>query len=83
MAVVLSGVTEYAYGHYLFTASFPNRELKCRHCDMCQTDDSMRKRDICILTHEILYDVNTIGARCPLTFTEGNDDGAEIPTTEG
>ena len=36
---------------------------------------SMRMRERCILTEEILYDIGAIGSSCPMTFTEDENDG--------
>lgn len=70
-----SGVQRYTVGTVTVSNGFPNDEMRCKWCRFCHTDDSMRKRERCIITEELLYDINFIGTRCPMTFTKEANHG--------
>lgn len=69
------GVLRYTRGMVTVKIGFPNGEKKCKWCAFCRSDPSMRARERCILTEEILYDIGAIGSSCPMTFTEDENDG--------
>lgn len=64
------GVKKYLLGSVTVCIGFPNGEKKCKWCAFCRADTSMRMRERCVLTEEILYDITTIGDKCPMTFRE-------------
>ena len=64
------GVTEYSTGVIAVKVSFPNHDVKCRWCQFCIDDTTMRQRRRCSLSEEILFDIDRMGVRCPLVFEE-------------
>lgn len=72
----MTGVESYAVGTVTITQGFPNGERQCKWCSFCRDDAAMRQRRRCILSEEILYDINIIGTRCPMVFEEkGEENG--------
>ena len=67
----MSCATSYVVGRLATTVYFPNGEIKCRYCKCCVNDPRNGQRRICAETFEIMYDIDLIGARCPLIFEDG------------
>lgn len=67
------GVEWYDAATATVTISFPEGERKCKWCGFCRMDSGFRQR--CIITNDILYSTECIGAGCPLQFE--NREGQE------
>lgn len=67
MARFDKGVGWYTICNLDINISFPEDEVKCRHCPFMVHYDSV-DRDKCTLTDEILYTREFRGMKCPLTI---------------
>lgn len=54
---------------FYFQVKGTENTLVCRNCRMCRNDPNDRKREICVLTDQILSFADiALDGRCPLTF---------------
>lgn len=61
------GVSFYTKGVAHVVVNFPEGEIKCRWCRFCRAEPDVG-RFWCRLTNDILYDVDLLGANCPIEF---------------
>lgn len=60
------------YTHGLIPVHFPENEVMCRYCPALRSDQG-GARYKCTVTGEILYNIDLIGAHCPLEGLEEDE----------
>lgn len=67
MRDISSGVSWYTVGRAQLEINFPEDHVCCKYCRYRETD---RPGHRCILTNEIIYDLNYLDRQCPIKDLE-------------
>lgn len=69
------GVRFYTKGIAVVGVAFPENQVCCRWCQFCRAEESM-KRHWCRLTNNVIYNIEALGANCPIQL-EGKTEEDE------